>query len=156
MNEDLSKLTARLDHLESRMALNDLVSDYCLGFDKREWQRFIGIWWEDCVWEIGPPFGDFDGHTGIEAAVKDILWPAWDKSTHYTANLSVDFHGPNLADGVCDVYCIGNLSDGGAHTVAATYNDRFERRDGVWRIKLRTVTMHHFSPLIGITLAPPA
>jgi len=156
MTEDLSRLTARLDHLESRLKLNDLVSDYCLGFDKRDWQRFIGIWWEDCVWNVGPPFGKYEGHDGIKGAVQDILWPAWDKSTHYTTNLRVDFDGPDVADGVCDVYCIGNTSDGQAQTVSATYNDRFERRDGVWKIKFRGVTMHHFSPLVGITLAAPA
>lgn len=147
--------TATLDHLLSRFALQDLVSDYCLGFDKRDWDRFIAIWWEDCLWEIGPPFGDFAGHEGIARAVKDILWPAWDVSTHYTTNLRVSFDGPDAANGVCDVYCIGNTSDGQSQTVAATYTDCFERRGGVWKIARRHVKMHHFSPLVGITLSPP-
>ena len=154
MTEDQS-LLARLDHLESRFKLSDLVSDYCLGFDKRDWQRFIDIWWENCEWKIGAPFGNFEGHAGISRAVHDILWPAWRESSHYTTNLRVNFDGPDVADGVCDVYCIGNLIDGQAHTVSATYTDRFERRDGVWKIQSRGVTMHHFSPLVGITLAPP-
>lgn len=144
-----------IDHLLSRFALQDLVSDYCLGFDKRDWDRFLAIWWEDCLWEIGPPFGDFRGHDGVTTAVKDILWPAWAVSTHYTTNLRVIFDGADAADGVCDVYCIGNTSDGQAQTVAATYTDRFERRGGVWKIARRHVKMHHFSPLVGITLTPP-
>lgn len=144
-----------IDHLLSRFALQDLASDYCLGFDKRDWDRFLAIWWEDCVWEIGPPFGTFEGHAGVTTAVKDILWPAWAQSTHYTTNLRVEFDGPNAAAGVCDVYCIGNTSDGQAQTVAATYTDRFERRNDVWKIAKRHVKMHHFSPLVGITLSPP-
>ena len=72
----------RLDQVESRFAMLDLVSDYCHGFDKHDWERFLGIWWDDCVWEIGPPFGDFKGHNGIREAVKEILWPAWRKSTN--------------------------------------------------------------------------
>lgn len=147
--------TQALDALISRFAMQDLVSDYCLGFDKRDWERFLAIWWEDCLWEIGPPFGDFSGHEGITRAVKEILWPAWDVSTHYTTNLRVTFDGADAADGVCDVYCIGNTSDGQSQTVAATYTDRFERRGGVWKIARRHVKMHHFSPLVGITLAPP-
>ncbi len=146
---------AALDHLLSRFALQDLVSDYCLGFDKHDWDRFIAIWWEDCVWEVGPPFGNFVGHEGVTRAVKEILWPAWDVSTHYTTNLRVAFNGPDAADGVCDVYCIGNTSDGQSQTVAATYTDRFERRGSVWKIARRHVKMHHFSPLVGITLTPP-
>lgn len=145
----------RLDHLESRFAMLDLVSDYCIGFDKRDWDRFLAIWWEDCVWEIGPPFGDFEGHEGITRAVKDILWPAWRQSTHFTTNLRVTFDGTNVAEGICDVDCIGTTADGQAQTVAATYTDRFERRNGVWKIAKRGVTMHHFSPLTGIVLSAP-
>ena len=149
------ELLQRIDRLESRLAMRDLVSDYCHGFDKRDWDRFLAIWWEDCVWEIGPPFGDFEGHAGITEAVKEILWPAWDQSTHFTTNLRVDFEDDDHANGMSDVDCIGTTSDGQAQTVAATYTDRFERRDGVWKIAKRNVKMHHFSPLVGITLEAP-
>jgi gamma-hexachlorocyclohexane dehydrochlorinase len=148
-------LEQRLDWLETRLALQDLTSDYCLGFDKRDMARFIAIWWPDAVWEIGPPFGDFVGHQGVNHAVLDILWPAWGTSTHYTTNLRITPVSTDVVEGICDVYCIGNSSEGQAQTVAATYTDRFERRDGVWKIALRKVTMHHFSPLTGITLAAP-
>lgn len=150
-----ANLEQRLDHLESRFAMVDLTSDYCLGFDKRDFDRFLAIWWPDAVWEIGPPFGNFEGHEGVTHAVKDILWPAWTQSTHYTTNLRIATVTPDQANGVCDVYCIGTTSDGQAQSVAATYTDRFERRDGVWKIALRQVTMHHFSPLVGITLTAP-
>ena len=150
-----STLEQRLNHLESRFAMVDLTSDYCHGFDKRDFDRFMAIWWPDAVWEIGPPFGNFEGHEGVTHAVKDILWPAWTQSTHYTTNLRIAPVAPDRASGVCDVYCIGTTSDGQAQSVAATYTDRFERRDGVWRIALRHVTMHHFSPLVGITLTAP-
>ncbi len=153
MNGDIDD---RLDRVESRFACHDLVSDYCHGFDKHDWDRFIAIWWHDGVWEIGPPFGSFAGHDGIRTAVHDILWPAWRQSSHFTTNLRVTFDGRDAADGVCDVDCIGTTSDGQAQTVAATYTDRFERRHGVWKIARRAVTMHHFSPLTGIILAPPA
>nr|WP_310523568.1 nuclear transport factor 2 family protein [Polymorphobacter sp.] len=148
-------IESRLDQLENRFVMRDLVSDYCLGFDKRDFDRFMAIWWHDAKWEIGPPFGSFEGHEGITHAVKDVLWPAWRQSTHYTTNLRVDPQGADLSHGICDVFCIGTTTDGQAQTVAATYADRFERRNGVWKIALRQVTMHHFSPLTGMTLAAP-
>ncbi len=148
-------LEQRVDMLETRLALQDLTSDYCLGFDKRDLARFLAIWWPDAVWEIGPPFGDFVGHEGVVHAVEDILWPAWGASTHYTTNLRVTPVNADVIEGISDVYCIGNSSEGQAQTVAATYRDRFERRDGVWKIARRKVTMQHFSPLTGITLAAP-
>lgn len=148
-------LLQRIDRIESRQAMHDLVSDYCHGFDKRDFDRFLAIWWDDCVWEIGPPFGDFSGHAGINRAVKDILWPAWLQSTHFTTNLRIEFADNDHASSVCDVDCIGTTSDGQAQTVAATYTDAFERRAGVWKIARRHVKMHHFSPLVGITLEAP-
>ena len=87
--------------------------------------------------------------------MEDILWPAWKESTHYTTNLRVAPVSADVIDGICDVYCIGNSIEGQAQTVAATYHDRFERRGGVWKIARRKVTMQHFSPLMGITLAAP-
>ena len=145
-----------LDYVASRFALQDLAADYCHGFDKRDWERFLAIWWADCVWEIGPPFGDFEGHAGIAKAVKEILWPAWKASSHFTTNHRVEFTGKDTASGMCDVDCIGTTSDGQAQTVSATYYDDFERRGGVWKIRKRRVVMYHFSPLVGITLSPPA
>ncbi|HEV2568776.1 nuclear transport factor 2 family protein [Sphingomonas sp.] len=145
----------RIDRLESRFALLDLVSDYCHGFDKHDWDRFLAIWWEDCTWEIGPPFGDFHGHEGIARAVKEILWPAWKASSHFTTNLVVQFTDRDHANGICDVDCIGTTADEVAQTVSATYTDEYERRGDVWKIKRRKVTMHHFSALTGVTLAPP-
>lgn len=148
-------LEQRIDRIESRTAMHDLVSDYCHGFDKHEWDRFLAIWWEDCTWEIGPPFGDFQGHAGIARAVKEILWPAWTASSHFTTNLVIEFDDRDHARGLCDVDCIGTTADGVAQTVSATYTDDFERRDGVWKIAVRRVKMHHFSPLVGITLSAP-
>ena len=50
------ELMTRMDRLESRHQIEALVSNYCHGFDKRDYERFLSIWWDDCVWKIGPPF----------------------------------------------------------------------------------------------------
>ena len=150
-----STIEQRVDRIESRFALQDLVSDYCHGFDKRDWKRFLAIWWEDARWDIGPPFGDFEGHTGIERATREILWESWDYTSHFTTNLVISFDGADRASGICDVDCIGTTSDGQAQTISATYRDRFERRGGCWKIALREVQMHHFNPLVGVSLSPP-
>lgn len=145
----------RLDRVESRFAMHDLVSDYCHGFDKHDWDRFSAIWWPDAVWDIGPPFGKFEGSEGIAHVTKDILWPAWLASSHFTTNLVITFDGDDRATGVGDVDCIGTTADEQAQTVSASYFDRFERRGGVWKIAHRKVKMYHFNPLPGVTLSAP-
>ena len=152
---DVQALLARIDELESRNALRDLVSDYCHGFDKQDWERFLAIWWEDCVWDIGPPFGVFEGHAGIHAAVYDVLYPFWRETHHLTTNLRLRFETPDIAHGTCDVDCMGADVEDNFLVVGATYNDRFERRDGVWRIAKRQVQMHYFNPLPGAHMQKP-
>ena len=109
---DVEALLARIDELESRNAIRDLVSDYCHGFDKRDFKRFLAIWWDDCVWDIGPPFGRFEGHEGIHRAIYEVLWPAWAETHHLTTNLCVTFEDSDNASSVCDVDCVGTLTDG--------------------------------------------
>ena len=40
----IDSLLRRLDELESRNAMRDLVTDYCRGFDSLNFDRFLSIW----------------------------------------------------------------------------------------------------------------
>jgi gamma-hexachlorocyclohexane dehydrochlorinase len=151
----IETLLRRVDELESRIALRDLVTDYCLGFDNHDWDRFVSIWHPDAVWEIGPPFGTFTGHEGIREAVYDILYPFWRESHHLTSNLRVSFDDPDHARGVCNVDCMGASNEDIVQMVNATYTDDFERRDGVWKIAKRHVTIHYFNPIPGVEMSAP-
>jgi len=156
LNDKVEGLLQRVDELESRMALRDLVTDYCLGFDNHDWGTFIAIWHEDAVWEIGPPFGTFEGHTGIKKAVYEILYPFWRETHHLTTNLRINFSDADHAHGVCNVDCMGASKDGGiVQMVNATYSDDFERRAGVWKIARRKVELHYFNPIPGAEMSQP-
>jgi gamma-hexachlorocyclohexane dehydrochlorinase len=152
---ELDALLRRVDELESRAALRDLVTDYCLGFDTHDWDRFIGIWHSDAVWEIGPPFGTFNGHEGIREAVFDVLYPVWRETHHLTSNLRVTFQDTEHAQGICNVDCMGATKDDVVQMISATYTDDFERRDGVWKIARRKVEIHYFNPIPGAQMSAP-
>ena len=154
--DTLIALTARIDQLESRQAIVDLTSEYCHGFDKRDFGRFLAIWSNDCVWNIGPPFGSFSGHEGIREAVQDVLWPAWEESHHLSTNHIVTFQTPDSASCVCDVDCVGTLTgDADAQIVGATYTDTVKRTNGRWQIARRDVKIHYFNPIPGAMLKAP-
>lgn len=153
---DLQDIVRRLDEQESRVAIRDLASNYCHGFDKRDFERFLSIWWEDCTWNIGPPFGSFSGHEGIRQAVLEVLWPAWAMTQHVTSNLVIHFDDSDHAHSLCDVDCTGVLASGPEATfVGASYADRLERRNGLWKIVERTVDIHYFNSLAGTQLSKP-
>jgi hypothetical protein len=152
----VDKLARRIDELESRAALRDLVTDYCLGFDRHEWDRFISIWHPDAVWEIGPPFGTFTHHAGIRKAVEEILYPVWRETHHLTSNLRLAFSDADHAHGICNVDCMGATKDNVVQMISATYTDDFARRDGVWKIAKRAVVIHYFNPIPGAQMTAPA
>jgi gamma-hexachlorocyclohexane dehydrochlorinase len=152
----IDDLLRRIDELESRAALRDLVSDYCIGFDKHDWERFISIWHADAVWEIGPPFGTFTNHEGIRKAVYEVLYPAWRETHHLTSNLRLGFDDADHAHGICNVDCMGATKDDVVQMISATYTDDFERRDGVWKIAKRNVVIHYFNPVPGAEMTSPA
>ncbi len=46
------ELTSRIERLEAESVIRRLVADYCHGFDKRDWDRFFGVWHDGAVWAI--------------------------------------------------------------------------------------------------------
>jgi hypothetical protein len=73
-----------------------------------------------------------------------------------TSNLVIEFGGADDATGICDVDCMGLLADSAEATfVGATYRDRFQRRDGAWKIAEREVTIHYFNSFEGTRLEKP-
>jgi gamma-hexachlorocyclohexane dehydrochlorinase len=156
LQSEIDGLLRRIDELESRAELRDLVTDYCLGFDNHDWDRFISIWHPDAIWEIGAPFGTFKGHEGIHQAVFDVLYPVWRESHHLTSNLRLEFSDADHANGVCNVDCMGATTDDIVQMISATYTDDFERREGAWKIAKRHVVIHYFNPIPGAEMSAPA
>lgn len=156
MQATVDKLMRRIDELESRAALRDLVTDYCLGFDRHEWDRFMSIWHPDAVWEIGPPFGTFTHHAGIRKAVEEVLYPVWRETHHLTSNLRLTFSDTDHAHGICNVDCMGATKDNVVQMISATYTDDFARRNGVWKIAKRAVVIHYFNSIPGAQMSAPA
>jgi gamma-hexachlorocyclohexane dehydrochlorinase len=154
-DSQIAALMRRVDELESRAALRDLVTDYCIGFDTHDWQRFISIWHEDAVWDIGPPFGTLSGHAGIHKVVHEVLYAFWRETHHLTTNLRLTFKDADHAHGICNVDCMGASKENIVQMINATYTDEFERRKGVWKIAKRKVTMHYFNPIPGVQMSAP-
>ena len=77
-------------------------------------------------------------------------------SLHITSNVVIDFLDNNHAISRCDVDCTGLLAGAPEATfVGASYIDNVERREGVWKIKKRTVTIHYFNSFPDTALSKP-
>lgn len=130
---------ARLERVETELALHRLAHNYCVAADHRDLELWRSVWAPEAVWEAGDdPDHIFTGIDAICAAVQR-QWETFPVMQHGTVNHVVDI-GSATSTGRSDVIIHVQLPDGGWITGGGTYEDRYERSDGSWRIGRRRVT----------------
>jgi ketosteroid isomerase-like protein len=150
---DHQVLAARLDRVESELAIRRLVYEYCHGADKRDLNRFAAIWDDAAVWapDLDHPF---EGIHAICAAVKG-QWAAFRQMHHLTANLVVSLDG-DRATGEADVDVCVQMLDGTWMRGGGTYRDVYVRRAGQWRIAFRDASPGYYINPLPPGVGPPA
>lgn len=146
----------RLDELESRAAIAELVAGYCEGVDRKDGDRFLALWHDDAAYLIPGGRGDFYGHDGIRQSLV-VIGAAWSRTWHWTTNHTIAFQDADHATGRSDVFALCEKHEGGGTClVSATYEDVYERRDGRWGFTRRLTNRWFVSPPQDIPLPPPA
>ncbi|WP_084027735.1 nuclear transport factor 2 family protein [Mycobacterium avium] len=135
-----------LNEIRSRLLIQDLVANYCHGMDKHDLDLFMALWHPEAEFLPGEPFGNFYGADEIRRAVTELVWPGLPRTRHWTVNLVVKIDG-DQATGLADVIGSATTPDGVMASVDATYEDRYERRDGVWCFVRRRIVVHEFTGL---------
>lgn len=138
----------RLDRIESRVAILELVAAYCHGADGRDEQLFRSVWHDDAVWQAAPH--RFVGIDEIVAAVAR-QWDAFASMHHSTSNSVVHFDSDDEATGRHDVLSLTVFPDGRRLLSTGLYVDRYTRRDGRWGFAERTASV---TTTIDLTTAP--
>lgn len=138
----------RLGELLDKQAIHEAVLRYCRGIDRRDRALVRDCYWPDAT----------DDHAGAFSGSRDefVEWvfgvlERYTGTMHVIANHLVEIDG-DVADseayGVA--YHRGDPPDDPRRnfTTGFRYLDRFERRDGDWRIAARAVALewHHASP----------
>ena len=138
-------LEQRIDRLESRHAIERLVSEYAHGFDARDIDRFMAIWHDDAVYDLAEFGGRREGLDAIRAAVHE-LWSASAGAHHWMVNFALDVD-EHRAAGACHALAFDVDAEEQVTAVTLTYEDEFERRDGRWGFVGRRVVPHRIVPL---------
>lgn len=138
-------LEQRIDALESRNAVVELCASYNRGVDSYDEDLWMSVWHEDASYNIGDTFGN---HTGTEQiwAILHTLREYFHEMHHYATNIVVTVDG-DRASALVDADVTATDRAGRAMMLAASYVDRFERRDGRWGFTVRDVTLH-FAALV--------
>jgi hypothetical protein len=136
----------RLELLEARNDLQDLISRYAHGFDHQEAETLRSIWRDDAVLDLGF-FGRFVGIDEIMGAASQY-WTAAPFMHHWMANplYSIDLEA-GTATAATELDCLCTYVDAGTSHIGGTYRDSFVREDGRWLIVERLFEIAFVTPM---------
>jgi hypothetical protein len=129
-------LEHELHALLDRQRIYEVLTRYCRGVDRGDVELIRSVYHPDAT----DDHGMFKG-LGVDFAswIVDFL-RHWKQSQHLIANFRCDLRG-DVAH--TETYCLSISDDGQGHN-SAVYNryiDRFERRNGEWKIADRLVVL---------------
>jgi hypothetical protein len=132
-----------MNEIEVRAAIDRVFNAYALGMDMRDTDRFLTAFHPDGTWLIGSAVGTGElngsGHEAIAASL-DRLWSLEQLVMHATTNHDVVIQDDSHATGQSHAVVMGVTHEGRFFIDAVVYpEDRFECRDGVWRLAHRRV-----------------
>ncbi|MFT3972104.1 MAG: nuclear transport factor 2 family protein [Amaricoccus sp.] len=159
-------MSAEFQRLIDKDQIRDAMLRYCRGVDRRQWDLVRDAFFEDAT----------DHHADFKGAIPDFI--SWiepqhaqvAKSSHVLGNILIEFASDSVA--VVESYFVVNLElgpeasghrrqfvdDGSKDApgrvkldVHGRYVDRFEKRDGEWRVAKRQTVFdsQHSRPLLG-------
>lgn len=132
---------AAVDLLLSESQITRLVHEYCHGIDARDSARFLALWSQDAVWQVGADTV-FRGHVAILAAAQQ-QWDTFRQMHHWSANLVLTLEpGADRATGESDVDITVERGDGSWVRGGGMYRDTFVREHGSWRVARREAHAH--------------
>ena len=141
---NIKALAARLDHLESRSAIETLISAYANAFDRLDADLLQQIWHQDSTLDL-PGFGSAQSRDEI-LRMAEQSWQQMPHMHHWMANALIQIDGDSAA-GTVAANCLFHDIEQGPVQVSGLYHDRFERRDGEWRFVSRRFELHYLTPL---------
>jgi len=135
-------LTDRVERLESRVAIGELVASYFAHVDARRYDQLVALFTEDAVLEY--PGGVAHGHEELLSFYESQL-PTYQATYHYSHGHIVRFDDPGIARGFVDAHAEHEIN--GALVLAALRYDDTYRRGERWRFGSRALRMRYFLPI---------
>ena len=142
----IKELEARVDRLESRAAIRELVTNYAVACDEHDIPRLHGLFTADAVFKSPSSFMQSTGREAITSMFIEVL-KTRGPGYHWTHDLIVSFgDDENTATGI--VYSHAETTPNGVVSIAAMkYKDKYRRESGVWYFKEREIHFFYYVPM---------
>lgn len=140
----MSGVVSELD----RSVITRVLNDYARGVDDRDWDRVVDCYHVDAYDDHGVYRG---GPLGLVAHFAEHL-DGYAGTLHLLGSPDLGHVDDNEVDATtaCLALHWRKPGAGGKHLVMiADYDDRFSRRDEIWRVAKRTVRVRHAEELVA-------
>lgn len=126
----------RLQYLEDRLAIQDVVNRYARGIDRHDDELLRAVFHEDAVDRHGAWTGEREAF--VQWANHEVH-NAFAAHTHCMTTHSCEVDGDEAHAETYAIYALRRREDDKVLIGGARYLDRLERRDGQWRVVTRRV-----------------
>jgi uncharacterized protein (TIGR02246 family) len=142
----IEELEYRIDRLESRTAIRELVTKYAIACDEHDIPGLKGLFTRDAVFKSPSSFMQSHGRDAIASMFVGIL-KTRGPGYHWTHDLIVNFGDDgNTAVGL--VYSHAETTPDGVASVAAMkYKDKYRRESGEWYFSEREIHFFYYVPM---------
>jgi hypothetical protein len=140
-------LEERINELEARDQIKELIANYNHGYDKRDLELFMDVWEENAIWDWGTPQESYQNKEEILERLQ-ISWRDIPQTHHYTVNIVITIDSKNgEATAISDLDATVIDKAGLPSMIAGSYYDKFSNRTGKWRFIERKIKIHHSTPV---------
>jgi len=142
----IEELESRIDRLESRAAIRELVTKYAVACDEHDIPGLRTLFTADAVFKSPSSFMQSSGREEITSMFVEVL-KTRGPGYHWTHDLIVNFgDDENTATGV--VYSHAETTPNGVVSIAAMkYLDKYRREAGVWYFSEREIHFFYYVPM---------
>ena len=136
-----------LDELEARTAIEDQLKRFARAVDRQDWKLARELYHDDAF----DDHGFFKGPPDPFLAHIAKMHEAQNHSMHFNTNVLIEFQSRERAFVETYVLVLQRYADRRV-TASARYLDRFEQRNGAWRVAHRTLV---FGDMVSEPLDQP-
>src|SRR3954449_8108734 len=123
-----------LEELEARTAIEDCLKRFARAVDRQDWKAARESYHDDAFDDHGFFKGPPDAFLAHIAKLHEVQ----DHSMHFNTNVLIEFQARERAFVETYVLVLQRFKDRRV-TASARYLDRFEKRNGAWRVAHRTL-----------------
>lgn len=137
-----------LNEIQDKIAIHELLSNYCFHLDLRQWKEFRTLFTDDGEWIA--PYAHAKTGDEVTALMDSLIPPAGEgpNRKHFVSNLVVKLSG-DTATGRANFVVLRESENGIIPSVVGTYVDEYRREAGSWKFRKRDV-LHEITGDLGL------